>query len=74
MGIWPSSPANFGPQRSQALIGVQMASAYVGTLLMPPIFGLIANHIGAWTMPLYLLAILALMTAMHEGMLRKVAE
>ena len=69
-----STPANFGPQRSQALIGVQMASAYVGTLLMPPIFGLIANHIGAWTMPLYLLAILALMAAMHEGMLRKVAE
>ena len=69
-----STPANFGPQRSQALIGVQMASAYVGTLLMPPIFGLIANHIGAWIMPLYLLGILALMAAMHERMLRKVAE
>ena len=69
-----STPANFGPQRSQALIGVQMASAYVGTLLMPPIFGLIANHIGAWTMPPYLLAILALMILMHERMLRKVAE
>ena len=69
-----STPANFGPQRSQALIGVQMASAYVGTLLMPPLFGLIADGIGAWTMPLYLLAILALMAAMHEGMLRKVAE
>ena len=69
-----STPANFGPQRSQALIGVQMASAYVGTLLMPPLFGLIANHIGAWTMPLYLLAILVLMAAMHERMLRKVAE
>ena len=69
-----STPANFGPQRSQALIGVQMASAYVGTLLMPPLFGLIADGIGAWTMPLYLLAILALMTAMHERMLRKVTE
>ena len=68
-----STPANFGPQRSQALIGVQMASAYVGTLLMPPLFGLIADGIGAWTMPLYLLAILALMTAMHERMLRKVS-
>ena len=68
-----STPANFGPQRSQALIGVQMASAYVGTLLMPPLFGLIADGIGAWTMPLYLLAILALMTTMHERMLRKVS-
>ena len=69
-----STPANFGPERSQALIGVQMASAYVGTLLLPPLFGLIANHIGAWTMPIYLLAILALMTLMHERMLRKVAR
>ena len=69
-----STPANFGPEKSQALIGVQMASAYVGTLLMPPLFGLIADGIGAWTMPLYLLAILALMTAMHERMLRKVTE
>lgn len=67
-----STPANFGPEKSQALIGVQMASAYVGTLLMPPVFGLIANHIGAWTMPIYLLAILALMTVMHERMLQKV--
>ena len=69
-----STPANFGPERSQALIGVQMASAYVGTLLLPPLFGLIANHIGAWTMPIYLLAILALMPLMHERMLRKVAR
>lgn len=67
-----STPANFGPEKSQALIGVQMASAYVGTLLMPPVFGLIANHIGAWTMPIYLLAILALMIVMHERMLQKV--
>ena len=69
-----STPANFGPERSQALIGVQMASAYVGTLLLPPLFGLIANHIGAWTMPIYLLAILALMAWMHERMLKKVAH
>ena len=67
-----STPANFGPEKSQALIGVQMASAYVGTLLMPPVFGLIANHIGAWTMPIYLLAILVLMIVMHERMLQKV--
>ena len=69
-----STPANFGPERSQALIGVQMASAYVGTLLLPPLFGLIAGRIGAWTMPIYLLAILALMVWMHERMLKKVAH
>ena len=40
-----STPDHFGAERSQAVIGVQMASAYVGSCLMPPVFGLIANHI-----------------------------
>ena len=69
-----STPANFGPEKSQALIGVQMASAYVGTLTLPPLFGLIANHIGAWVMPVYLLGILVLMVWMHEKMLKKVSQ
>ena len=69
-----STPANFGPEKSQALIGVQMASAYVGTLLMPPLFGVIAGSIGAWVMPAYLLAILVLMALMHERMLRQVEK
>jgi len=67
-----STPEHFGADKSQALIGVQMASAYMGTCLMPPIFGLIANHIGISLFPFYLLAILALMTVMHEKMLPKV--
>lgn len=67
-----STPAHFGAEQSQAIIGVQMASAYVGTCLMPPIFGLIANHITVRLLPFYLLAILALMLAMHERLIRKV--
>lgn len=67
-----STPEHFGADRSQAMIGVQMASAYVGTCLMPPVFGLIANHISASLLPVYLLAILALMVLMHERMLPKV--
>lgn len=31
-----STPEHFGSDKSQAVIGIQMASAYVGTLLMPP--------------------------------------
>ncbi len=67
-----STPAHFGAEQSQAIIGVQMASAYVGTCLMPPIFGLIANHITVRLLPVYLLVILALMIAMHERLIRKV--
>ena len=67
-----STPAHFGPERSQALIGIQMASAYTGSCLAPPVFGLIANHISAGLMPVYLLAILLLMVFMHEQLIRKV--
>lgn len=66
-----STPEHFGEDRSQAMIGVQMAAAYVGILLMPPVFGLIANHISVSLLPFYLLAILALMALMHEKVLRR---
>ncbi|EOS27232.1 hypothetical protein C806_00200 [Lachnospiraceae bacterium 3-1] len=67
-----STPEHFGADKSQAMIGVQMASAYVGTCLMPPIFGFIANHISVSLFPAYLLAILVLMAVMHKKMLGKV--
>ncbi len=66
-----STPDHFGADKSQAVIGVQMASAYVGTCLMPPLFGLIASHISAGLFPAYLLAILAVMVVMHEALLRR---
>lgn len=66
-----STPEHFGADKSQAIIGVQMASAYTGTCFMPPIFGFIANHISVSLFPVYLLAILVLMVAMHERMLPK---
>ena len=66
-----STPSHFGAERSQAIIGVQMASAYVGTCLMPPLFGLIANHISIRLLPVYLLILLALMVYMHELLERK---
>ena len=66
-----STPDHFGADKSQAVIGVQMASAYIGTCLMPPLFGLIAAHISAALLPVYLLVILAVMVVMHEALLRK---
>lgn len=60
-----STPSNFGADKSQAVIGVQMASAYVGNLLMPPLFGIIANHISVRIFPIYLLLILIVMVIMH---------
>ena len=68
-----STPAHFDAEHSQALIGVQMASAYIGNCLMPPLFGLIANHIHVAFLPVYLLLILGLMIFMHEKMLRTIS-
>lgn len=66
-----ATPGRFGAGRSQAIIGVQMASAYVGTCLMPPLFGLIAARLSAALFPVYLLVILLLMAAMHELLLKR---
>lgn len=66
-----STPAHFGEENSQALIGVQMASAYVGICCMPPLFGLIANHFSASLLPWYLALILTLMFLMCEQLNRK---
>ena len=66
-----STPDHFGEERSQAVIGVQMASAYVGTCLMPPVFGWIAGHISIALLPVYLLMFLVLMVWMHERLERK---
>ena len=73
--IYPSllhaTPDNFGAERSQAIIGVQMASAYVGTTLMPPLFGALAARITIRFMPLYLLILLGLMLTAHAALCRR---
>ena len=61
-----STPAHFGEDKSQAVIGIQMASAYVGSCLMPPVFGLIANNISVALFPVYLVVILMIMIVMPE--------
>ena len=66
-----STPAHFGADKSQAIIGVQMASAYVGTCLMPPLFGILARSISITLYPVFLLALLVLMFCMHELLCRK---
>lgn len=68
-----STPDHFGADRSQAVIGIQMASAYVGNLVMPPLFGLLANNVAPALFPVYLLALLILMIVMHEQLTRKTA-
>lgn len=68
--IFPSllheTPVNFGSENSQSIMGLQMASAYVGTTFMPPLFGLLAEKVSIRLYPVFLLVFVLLMTAMVE--------
>ena len=66
-----STPAHFGADKSQAIIGVQMAFAYIGTCLMPPLFGIIARSISITLFPAYLGLFLCIMFFMYETVIRK---
>ena len=59
-----STPYNFGEENSGAIIGIQMASAYIGSTFMPPLFGLIGNSISFKILPIYLFFFLALLVSM----------
>lgn len=61
-----STPGNFGAENSGAIIGIQMASAYVGSTFVPPLYGVLGRAVGFRVMPLYLLAFFALMIVMVE--------
>ena len=60
------TPTVFGKDKSQAMIGIQMAFAYIGFLLMPPLFGVIAEHISISLLPVYQLVLLVFMFITHE--------
>lgn len=66
-----STPEHFGADKSQAVIGVQMASAYLGTCLMPPLFGVIAAALSVRLMPVFLLILLTVMFITHEQLNRR---
>jgi fucose permease len=74
--IFPSllheTPENFGKEYSQAIMGIQMASAYIGTTLMPPIFGWLASYIGFNIFPLFIGIILMVKIIMIEILNKKI--
>ena len=69
-----STPDNFGAENSGAIIGIQMASAYVGSTFMPPLFGLRGNTVGFWIMPIFLSVFIVLMAVMITVMFRLTAK
>ena len=76
--IFPSliheTPHNFGAHNAQAIIGMQMAFAYAGSMLMPPLFGLIATQINYTLFPVYLGGFWLLMIIMIKWLSKKLAS
>lgn len=64
------TPTAFGEEKSQSIVGLQMASAYIGTTFMPPVFGLMANNISIKLFPVFL-GVFTLFTAAAVIMLSK---
>jgi fucose permease len=74
--IFPSllheTPENFGEENSQSIIGIQMASAYIGTTLMPPLFGRLASCISFNIFPVVAGVIVAVIIIMVEILHKKI--
>lgn len=73
--IYPSivalTPRRFGAKASQGLVSLQMACAYAGSMLVPPIFGLVAGAGGAAFIPIIIAALLIANTVLAELAIRR---
>ncbi len=64
------TPQNFGREKSQCVMGVQMSAGYAGFLVISPLFGIIAQHLGTQILPIYLIAVYAVMACATFAMVR----
>lgn len=69
-----STPYNFGAENTSALIGKQMASAYIGSLSLPPIFGVLAKNFGTGLFPFYAVVLGIAMLYMYKQLLKKTKD
>ena len=68
------APENFGRQNSAAVIGLQMASAYIGSTFMPMVFGILQQAVGIGIMPVYLTVFAVLNIGMLEFAYKRIAQ
>lgn len=69
-----STPNNFGKENSGAIIGIQMASAYLGSTFMSPLFGIVGKWLGFNLFPIYMVIFAALMIVMLEKTFKMTAK
>lgn len=73
--VYPSmlhrTPVIFGQQASQSVMGIQMAFAYIGSTLMPPLAGALTHLAGMGFLPVFVLGLTALLLIMSERINRR---
>ena len=67
------TPVNYGSENSQAVIGVQMAFAYIGSMFMPTAFAYIASFTGFGILPVFGLLITGVMAVLF-GKMKRIVE
>lgn len=76
--IYPSlmhqTPENFGKEYSQAIVGMQVGSAYVGTTIMPPVFGWLTSYLSFSIFPVFIGAVLLVKIILVEVLNFKVGK
>lgn len=65
------TPNRFGKELSQSLMGIQMETAYVGSTLIPPLFGVLSKVLGLKMLPYFLLTFLIIMLISSEKVAHK---
>ena len=66
-----STPRNFGAENTSALIGKQMAAAYIGSMSFPPFFGVLAKIFGTGLFPFFSAVLFFGMLFMYRNLLYK---
>ena len=66
-----STPRNFGAENTSALIGKQMAAAYIGSMSFPPFFGVLAKIFGTGLFPFFSTVLFFGMLFMYRNLLYK---
>ena len=69
-----STPQIFGRERSRAITGVQMSCFFVGVLIMPPLFGIVADRLSVGLLPVYLSIALGVMAFMQYRLVRRMVH
>ncbi|WP_046214601.1 MFS transporter [Paenibacillus wulumuqiensis] len=70
-GLLHETPARFGEKNSARLMGYQLAAAYIGITILPPLFGLVAAYIQIGLFPAVVLAYIVIMLFSSERVSQK---